>query len=173
MRMGFNDQDIVELSGAHNIGRCHTNRSGFEGRWVHSPTRFSNQYFRLLMRLEWKLKKLDNGVLQFVHIDEDLGEELMMLPTDMALQTDPSFKEWVVRYADYKEVFYADFAKAFTKLMELGIQRDAQGKVANLDNLKGRYHSAPKKASKPGLPNASNEEAKPLRMEHERFRARL
>lgn len=78
-----------------------------------------------------------------------------------------------VRYADDKEVFYADFAKAFTKLMELGIQRDAQEKVANLDNLKGRYHSAPKKANKPGLPNASNEEAKPLRMENEKFRARL
>lgn len=52
MRMGFNDQEIVALSGAHNLGRCHTKRSGFEGKWVHSPTRFSNQYFRLLTRLE-------------------------------------------------------------------------------------------------------------------------
>lgn len=96
-----------------------------------------------------------------------------MLPTDMALLTDPSFKEWAMRYADDKEAFYADFAKAFTKLMGLGIQRDAQGKVVNSDNLKVRYHSAPKKANKPGLPNASNEETKPLRMENERFRARL
>lgn len=91
----------------------------------------------------------------------------------MALLTDPSFKEWVVRYADDKEVFYADFTKAFAKLMELGIQRDAQGRVVNSDNLKGGYHSAPKKVNKPGLPNASNEEAEPLRMENERFRARL
>lgn len=97
----------------------------------------------------------------------------MMLPTDMALLTDPNFKEWVVRYANDKEVFYADFAKAFTKFMELGIQRDAQGKVVNSDNLKGRYHSAPKKANKPGLPNASNEGAKSLRMENGRFKARL
>jgi len=139
---------------------------------VHSPTRFGNQYFRLLTWLEWKPKKLDNGVLQFVHVDEDLGEELMMLPTDMALLTDPSFKEWVVRYADDKEVFYADFAKAFAKSMELGIQRDAQGKVVNSVNLKDEYHSAPKKANKPGLSNASNEETEPLRMDNERFRAR-
>ena len=112
-------------------------------------------------------------MLQFVHVDEDLGEELTMLLTDMALLTDPSLKEWVVRYTDDKEVFYADFAKTSTRLIELGIQRDAQGKVVNSDNLKGGYHSAPKKVSKPGLPNTSNEEAKPLRMENEGFRARL
>ena len=29
-RMGFNDHDIVTLSGAHALGRCHTDRSGFE-----------------------------------------------------------------------------------------------------------------------------------------------
>mmetsp|Transcript_51557 Transcript_51557/g.133941 ORF Transcript_51557/g.133941 Transcript_51557/m.133941 type:complete len:281 (+) Transcript_51557:27-869(+) len=28
-RMGFNDQEIVALSGAHAVGRCHTDRSGF------------------------------------------------------------------------------------------------------------------------------------------------
>ncbi len=32
-RMGFNDQEIVALSGAHNLGRCHADRSGFEGPW--------------------------------------------------------------------------------------------------------------------------------------------
>lgn len=30
-RMGFNDQEIVALSGAHALGRCHTDRSGFDG----------------------------------------------------------------------------------------------------------------------------------------------
>lgn len=34
-RMGFNDQEIVALSGAHALGRCHTDRSGFKGPWVH------------------------------------------------------------------------------------------------------------------------------------------
>lgn len=42
-RMGFNDQEIVALSGAHNLGRCHSDRSGFDGPWVNNPTRFSNQ----------------------------------------------------------------------------------------------------------------------------------
>ena len=30
-RMGFSDQEIVALSGAHNKGRCHADRSGFDG----------------------------------------------------------------------------------------------------------------------------------------------
>ncbi|KNE87956.1 hypothetical protein PSTG_18650, partial [Puccinia striiformis f. sp. tritici PST-78] len=65
------------LSGAHNLGKCHTDRSGYEGPWVNNPTRFSNQYFRFLKNLEWKPKKWD-GPLQFVN--SDFGEELMMLP---------------------------------------------------------------------------------------------
>jgi catalase (peroxidase I) len=30
-RQGFNDQEIVALSGAHTLGRCHMVRSGFDG----------------------------------------------------------------------------------------------------------------------------------------------
>ena len=30
-RMGFNDREIVALLGAHSIGRCHTDRSGYWG----------------------------------------------------------------------------------------------------------------------------------------------
>ena len=31
-RMGFNDKEIVALSGAHALGRCHTDASGYWGR---------------------------------------------------------------------------------------------------------------------------------------------
>jgi cytochrome c peroxidase len=49
-RMGFNDQEIVALSGAHALGRCHTDRSGFDGPWTFSPTTFTNDYYNLLVR---------------------------------------------------------------------------------------------------------------------------
>lgn len=45
-RMGMNDQEIVALSGAHALGRCHTDRSGYWGPWQRSETTFSNEYFR-------------------------------------------------------------------------------------------------------------------------------
>lgn len=171
-RMGFSDQEIVALSGAHNLGRCHSDRSGFHGAWVNNPTRFSNQYFKLMASLKWEKKKLPNGVEQFMHIDEDLGEELMMLPTDMALLEDPHFSPWVKKYAEDKEVFFADFSKVFAKLIELGIQRDADGNITNSDNVRGGYHAAPKKSDDPGTA-ASNEEADPLRKKNQEVRAKL
>lgn len=170
-RMGFGDQEIVALSGAHNLGRCHADRSGFEGAWVNSPTRFSNTYFKLMISEEWKEKVLENGTRQFVHYDEDSGEELMMLPTDLALVQDESFRPWVELYARDKERFFADFAKAFAKLLELGIVRDENDRVINSDNVKGGYHSAPKKSNRPGKPEEADRygEAEPLRKENEEF----
>ncbi|KAF7188821.1 putative heme-binding peroxidase [Pseudocercospora fuligena] len=167
-RMGFNDQEIVALSGAHNLGRCHADRSGFDGAWVNAPTRFSNTYFKLMISEDWREKVLDNGVRQFVHYDEDSEEELMMLPTDLALIQDDSFRPWVELYAKDKERFFEDFARVFAKLMELGIERDEQGNVLNTDNVKGGYLSAPKKSAKPGKQDEVDRygEAEPLREEN-------
>lgn len=52
-RMGFNDEEIVALSGAHSLGRCHPDRSGFKGPWTNSPTTFSNLYFQELLDKKW------------------------------------------------------------------------------------------------------------------------
>lgn len=45
----------------------------------------------------------------------------MMLPTDMALITDKSFKKWVEAYAKDNDLFFKDFAAVITKLFELGV----------------------------------------------------
>ena len=173
-RMGFTDQEIVALSGAHNLGRMHMDRSGFHGPWVPNPTRFSNTYFKIMTDYNWKEKTLENGVKQFVYVDEDLDEELAMLPTDLALVKDESFGPWVQKYAKDKDLFFDHFAKAFGKLLELGIQRDANGNIKNTDNIKGGYHAAPKKSSKPGKPRTAGDGiAEPLQEENARFKARL
>ncbi len=41
-RMGFNDREIVALCGAHALGRCHTDRSGYWGPWTFSGGFFKN-----------------------------------------------------------------------------------------------------------------------------------
>lgn len=176
-RMGFDDGEIVALSGAHSLGRCHADRSGFDGAWVVNPTRFSNQYFRLLLLAEpWREKTLPNGLVQFVYYDADAETELMMLPTDMSLVRDPVFAVWVRRYADDGDLFFADFAKAFHKLLELGITRDEHGRITNGDNVKGGYHSAPKKEAVPGAPEKSSnggvsgDEAAPLKEQNRKFK---
>lgn len=135
---------------------------------------FSNQYFRIMTEWDWKEKTLENGVKQFVHYDEDLDEELMMLPTDLALVHDKDFAPYVKKYAEDKEVFYRDFAAVFAKLLELGITRDENGKITNSDNVKGGYHAAPKKSDKAGKPTSAGDGiAEPLMEENKQFRAKL
>ncbi|KAK6354230.1 heme peroxidase [Orbilia blumenaviensis] len=115
-RMGFNDQEIVALSGAHALGRCHTDRSGFDGPWTFSPTMLTNDYYKLLVGEKWNWRKW-NGPAQY----EDKTKALMMLPTDMALVKDKEFKKWVDKYAKDQDAFFKDFSGVVVKLFELGV----------------------------------------------------
>jgi len=49
--------------------------------WVVNPTRFSNQYFKLLLRDIWKPRKWDGP---FQYEATVAGTKLMMLPTDVS-----------------------------------------------------------------------------------------
>ncbi|CAN0926802.1 L-ascorbate peroxidase 2, cytosolic [Linum grandiflorum] len=99
-RMGMTDTDIVALSGGHTLGRCHKERSGFDGPWTANPLIFDNSYFRELL----------NGK----------KEGLIQLPTDKALLEDPEFRVLVQKYADDEDAFFEDYAEAHLKLSELG-----------------------------------------------------
>ena len=149
--MGFSDAEIVALSGAHSLGRCHADRSGFVGPWTRAPTTFSNEYFRLLLEETWvpEASKAAGGPSWFVNKGD---RSLMMLPSDLALKEDPVFKAHVVRapapasraphprarafshspppgarpntqveYAKDGAKFSKDFAAAFSKLLSLGV----------------------------------------------------
>jgi len=116
-RMGFNDQEIVALAGAHALGRCHPERSGFEGPWTFSPTTLTNDYFKLLLSEKWVWKKW-KGPNQFV--DKKTGT-LMMLPADYALVQDKSFKKHVQAYAADEALFFKDFSAVIVRLFELGV----------------------------------------------------
>ena len=115
--MGFNDQEIVALSGAHALGRCHRDRSGFDGPWTFSPISVTNEYFKLLFDESWVWKKWD-GPKQ---LEDKKTKSLMMLPyvvitisncyfqvvncvalmcrTDYVLVQDRSFKKFAKQYA--------------------------------------------------------------------------
>jgi len=114
-RMGFNDQEIVALSGAHALGRCHVDASGYVGPWTGTPTIFNNLYFKLLLKATWTP---DERVPKFQY--KDASGTLMMLPSDLVLIEDKDFKPYVELYAKDKKKFFGDFTAAFTKLEELG-----------------------------------------------------
>ena len=120
-RMGFDDKGIVALSGAHAVGRCHTDRSGFWGPWTRADTTFSNEYYRLMLEEKWTQKKTHNGHKwegppQFENPEGDL----MMLSTDLALVKDEKFRLYVEKYAKDEDLFFNDFAKYYQELNELG-----------------------------------------------------
>ncbi|XP_020113607.1 L-ascorbate peroxidase 1, cytosolic-like [Ananas comosus] len=99
-QMGLSDRDIVALSGGHTLGRCHKERSGFEGAWTTNPLIFDNSYFKELLSGE--------------------NKDLLQLPSDKALLADPVFRPFVEKYAADEDAFFADYAEAHMKLSELG-----------------------------------------------------
>lgn len=66
----------------------------------------------------------------------------------MALIQDPKFKVWVEKYASDQKLFFKDFALAFAKLIELGIDRDDTG-FAKLVNKSAREGKPLDKTSSP------------------------
>jgi len=116
-RMGFTDQEIVALAGAHSLGRCHTSRSGYDGPWTRASTTFSNEYFRVLFEEKW-VRRSWRGPEQFENV---AGRDLMMLPTDMAIVEDESFRKHAEHYYKNPDDFERDFSAAFAKLIALGV----------------------------------------------------
>jgi len=120
-RMGFDDRGIVALSGAHAVGRCHTDRSGFWGPWTYAESTLSNEYYRLMFEEKWTPKtthkgKKWTGPPQFENPEGDL----MMLSTDLALVNDPKFRVWAEKYYKDEELWFKDFSKYYQQLNELG-----------------------------------------------------
>ncbi|CAI5758412.1 unnamed protein product [Candida verbasci] len=115
-RIGFNDRETVALIGAHCLGRCHREYSGFLGPWTSSPSTFSNLFYTELLG-KWHVKKWD-GPKQY---EDEETSNLMMLPTDMSLKEEPYFVKYVKMYADDEELFFKDFAEAYAKLISNGV----------------------------------------------------
>ena len=114
-RMGFDDREIVALSGAHALGRCHPDASGYDGPWTPTPTTLNNGYYSLLLNVAWTPRAWD-GPFQY----EDPSKKLMMLPSDLLLVTDKKFLKYTKQYATDNARFFKDFAAAFQKLEENG-----------------------------------------------------
>ena len=62
----------------------------------------------------------------------------MMLPSDIVLTKDPSFKVWVEKYAKNADLFDKDFAKAFSTLLELGVPFPKAGGSGSGEGLLGQ-----------------------------------
>jgi catalase-peroxidase len=113
--------------GGKGAGRD-TVTSGIEGAWTTHPTRWDNDYFRLLFAYEWELRKSPAGAWQWEPIgvkDEDrpadvedpsLRRNLVMTDADMAMIKDPVYRKISERFRDDPAYFSEVFARAWFKL---------------------------------------------------------
>jgi len=113
---GFDDKAIVALSGAHTVGRCHIERSGFDGPWTAQPLKFDNSYFTDLTTKTYTPETTSKGCPQHRHSTT----QTMMLVSDLALLQDSSFECHVQTYAKDQAAWFDDFGIAWKKLQENG-----------------------------------------------------
>jgi catalase-peroxidase len=109
------------------IGRD-TVTSGIEGAWTTNPTQWDNGYFYMLLTHDWELRKSPAGAHQYepVNIKEsDMPVDVedptirlnpIMTDADMAMITDPIYREISERFFKDPEYFSDVFARAWFKL---------------------------------------------------------
>ncbi|KAJ3325271.1 hypothetical protein HDU93_002666 [Gonapodya sp. JEL0774] len=95
--------------------------SGFEGPWTDTPTTWSNSYFKYLRDFDWSVITGPGGHKQFTPSQKPGGpvppNGTMMLTSDVALISDPSYRELVHEYASNITSLEHDFSRAWYKLM--------------------------------------------------------
>lgn len=113
--------------GGTGVGRD-TITSGLEGAWTSHPTRWDNGYFEMLFNHEWESRTSPAGARQWEPInirEEEMPVDVedpsircmpMMTDADMAMITDPIYREISERFRKDQEYFSEVFARAWFKL---------------------------------------------------------
>mmetsp|Transcript_33285 Transcript_33285/g.43895 ORF Transcript_33285/g.43895 Transcript_33285/m.43895 type:complete len:331 (+) Transcript_33285:87-1079(+) len=138
-RMGFNDQEIVALSGAHTLGRAFKDRSGFGAEQTkytsgdHLARADGKPGYGRKGGSSWTEKwlKFDNSYYQTVP-DADADPELLKLETDQSLFLDEGFLPFAQKYKQDEKAFFEDYAAAHAKLSELGSKFDPEGGITGV-----------------------------------------
>ncbi|MBN2354705.1 catalase/peroxidase HPI, partial [candidate division KSB1 bacterium] len=102
--------------------------SGLEVTWTNTPTKWSNNFFRILFGHEWELTKSPAGAHQWkpkgdtgagtvpdAH-DPSRRHAPTMLTTDLSLRFDPAYEKISRRFLENPDQFADAFARAWFKL---------------------------------------------------------
>ncbi|MDP9436384.1 MAG: catalase/peroxidase HPI [Actinomycetota bacterium] len=103
--------------------------SGLEGAWTPTPIQWDNSFFETLFRWEWELTESPAGAKQWKPKQPEAQELVpdahvpgvkhppMMATTDLALITDPSYKQISRRFYENPDQLADAFARAWYKLL--------------------------------------------------------
>eukprot|EP00933_Yihiella_yeosuensis_P035463 TRINITY_DN29006_c0_g1_i2.p1 TRINITY_DN29006_c0_g1~~TRINITY_DN29006_c0_g1_i2.p1 ORF type:complete len:313 (-),score=60.45 TRINITY_DN29006_c0_g1_i2:148-1086(-) len=141
-RMGFDDEGIVALSGAHTLGRAFKERSGTVENGYGDKNASSYTKSGCPVRHDGKAGvgmpggkawtpnwlTFDNSYFLYLKRSKEENTDLIWFPTDAALHTDPKLKVYFDRFADSKDAFFAAYGKVHKQLSELGSKfQDGKG----------------------------------------------
>jgi len=102
--------------------------SGLEVTWTNTPTKWSNNFFRILFSFEWELTKSPAGAYQWIPKGgagagtvpdaHDPSKRIApaMLTTDLSLRFDPVYEKISRRFYEHPDEFAEAFARAWFKL---------------------------------------------------------
>ncbi|WP_414684532.1 catalase/peroxidase HPI [Microbulbifer sp.] len=102
--------------------------SGIEGAWTTNPTQWDNGYFEMLFNHQWESRKSPAGAFQWEPVsikEEDKPHDVenpsvrhnpIMTDADMAMITDPIYREISERYHRDHAALSEAFARAWFKL---------------------------------------------------------
>ena len=102
--------------------------SGLEVTWTNTPTKWSNNFFRILFSFEWELTKSPAGAHQWIPKGgagagtvpdaHDPSKRIApsMLTTDLSLRFDPVYEKISRRFYEHPDQFADAFARAWFKL---------------------------------------------------------
>ncbi len=100
--------------------------SGLEVTWTNTPTKWSNNFFKILFGYEWELTKSPAGAHQWkpkggagtVPAAHDSSKRIApaMLTTDLSLRFDPVYEKISRRFMEHPDQFADAFARAWFKL---------------------------------------------------------
>ena len=102
--------------------------SGLEVTWTNTPTKWSNNFFRILFSFEWELTKSPAGAYQWkpkgdagagtVPVAHDPSKRIAptMLTTDLSLRFDPVYEKISRRFYENPDQLADAFARAWFKL---------------------------------------------------------
>ena len=102
--------------------------SGLEGAWTSAPTQWTMQYLENLYRFDWVQTRSPAGAIQWEPKNAkdnkfvpdahraDTFHAPIMLTTDIALRTDPSYKKITQNWLKNPKAFEDAFARAWFKL---------------------------------------------------------
>ena len=121
-------QGLGWMSGHESGMGDHTITSGLEGSWTPTPTKWTMNYFHMLLDYEYELVRSPAGAKQWQPINQkpedmapgahspDRRVPTMMTTADLAMKADPAYRKISEHFRDNPDEFADAFARAWFKL---------------------------------------------------------